>query len=156
MRVGRPLTPQTNTRYCVKEGTERPGTSPPLKEHRKGHFRLCGCELPAVRLGDNSSESGTGWPSFYQPIGGNVGKTEDRTTHAPHRGHCRRCGGHIGHVFATGPKRRIALQHRRVSGLSYTGGRTSATEPWVRLIPAMLPSQAIVPGHPTGPSIFKS
>lgn len=86
------------------EGTERPFTSPLLNEHRKGVFACAGCDLP-VFASETKFESGTGWPSFYQPIEGNVGKTEDRSYGMLRTEvHCRRCGGHLGHVFDDGPK----------------------------------------------------
>ena len=84
--------------------TERPYTSPLDKEKREGTFACAGCDLP-VFASETKFESGTGWPSFYQPIEGNVGKTEDRTYGMLRTEvHCRRCGGHLGHVFDDGPK----------------------------------------------------
>lgn len=97
------LTPQ-QYEILRNHGTERPGSSPLLKEHRKGTFACAGCDLPLF-ASDTKFESGTGWPSFYQPIEGNVGKTEDRTYGMLRTEvHCRRCGGHLGHVFDDGPK----------------------------------------------------
>jgi peptide-methionine (R)-S-oxide reductase len=87
------LTPQ-QYEILRKEGTERPGSSPLLKEHRKGVFACAGCDLPLFSS-ETKFESGTGWPSFYQPLENAVGKTEDRTLG---------CGGHLGHVFDDGPK----------------------------------------------------
>ncbi len=86
-----------------EEGTEAPGSSPLLKEHRKGQFVCAGCALP---LFDSKwkFESGTGWPSFYDVIPANVGRksdhalAEERTEY-----HCARCLGHQGHVFRDGP-----------------------------------------------------
>ena len=96
------LTPQ-QYEILRNHGTERPGSSPLLKEHRKGVFACAGCDLPLFSS-DTKFESGTGWPSFYQPIEGNVGKTEDRTYGMLRTEvHCRRCGGHLGHVFEDGP-----------------------------------------------------
>ena len=97
------LTPE---QYAVlrKHGTERPGSSPLLKEHRKGVFACAGCDLPLFSS-DTKFESGTGWPSFYQPLENALGKTEDRTFGMLRTEvHCRRCGGHLGHVFEDGPK----------------------------------------------------
>ena len=97
------LTPQ---QYDIlrKEGTERPGSSPLLKEHRKGTFACAGCDLPLFSS-ETKFESGTGWPSFYKPLENAVGTTEDRTLGmARTEVHCRRCGGHLGHVFDDGPK----------------------------------------------------
>ena len=96
----------TPAQYDVlrKHGTERPGSSPLLKEHRKGTFACAGCDLPLFSS-DTKFESGTGWPSFYQPLDNAVGKTEDRTFGMLRTEvHCRRCGGHLGHVFDDGPK----------------------------------------------------
>jgi len=87
-----------------KEGTEYPGTSPLLNEHRKGIFACAGCDLPLFSS-DTKFESGTGWPSFYQPLDNAVGTTSDRSFGMLRTEvHCRRCGGHLGHVFDDGPK----------------------------------------------------
>jgi peptide-methionine (R)-S-oxide reductase len=86
------------------EGTERPGSSPLNKEHRKGIFACAGCDLP-LYSSDTKFESGTGWPSFYQPLPDAIRTTEDRSLFmARTEVHCRRCGGHLGHVFDDGPK----------------------------------------------------
>ena len=86
-----------------KEGTEYPGTSPLLNEHRKGTFACAGCDLP-VYPSDTKFDSGTGWPSFWQEIANGIGKTEDRSLGMTRtEAHCRRCGGHLGHVFDDGP-----------------------------------------------------
>jgi peptide-methionine (R)-S-oxide reductase len=87
-----------------EEGTEPPWSSPLLKEHRKGTFACAGCDLP-LYASETKFESGTGWPSFYQPLENAVGKREDRTFGMTRIAiHCRRCGGHLGHVFDDGPK----------------------------------------------------
>lgn len=99
----RQLTP---SQYNVlrNHGTERPGTSPLNQEKRKGVFACAGCDLPLFSS-DTKYESGTGWPSFYQPLENAVGKTEDRSLGMLRTEvHCRRCGGHLGHVFDDGPK----------------------------------------------------
>jgi len=83
--------------------TERPGTSPLLNEHRKGIFSCAGCALP---LFDSKTkfDSGTGWPSFYQPLPKAVATKTDRTIGMERTEVlCRRCGGHLGHVFEDGP-----------------------------------------------------
>ena len=86
------------------QGTERPFTSPLLKEHRKGQFACAGCDLPLFSS-DTKFESGTGWPSFWQPLENAVGETKDRSLGMVRTEiHCRRCGGHLGHVFNDGPK----------------------------------------------------
>jgi peptide-methionine (R)-S-oxide reductase len=87
-----------------KEGTERAGTSPLTDEHRRGKFACAGCNL-ALFTSDTKFDSGTGWPSFYAPIA-NAVKTSVDTSFGTTRTevHCRRCGGHLGHVFEDGPK----------------------------------------------------
>jgi peptide-methionine (R)-S-oxide reductase len=87
-----------------EHGTERPYSSPLNKEHRKGTFACAGCALPLF-ASETKFDSGTGWPSFYQPLPGAVGTTEDRTYGMTRTEvHCHRCGGHLGHVFDDGPK----------------------------------------------------
>ncbi len=87
-----------------KEGTERPGSSPLNHEKRKGTFACAGCDLPLFSS-DTKFDSGTGWPSFYQPLPNAVGTTTDRTFFMMRTEvHCERCGGHLGHVFDDGPK----------------------------------------------------
>ena len=86
------------------EGTERPFTSPLNQEKRKGTFACAGCDLPLF-ASETKFESGTGWPSFYQPLPNAVGESSDRSLVIPRTEvHCRRCGGHLGHVFNDGPK----------------------------------------------------
>ncbi len=87
-----------------KHGTERPYSSPLLKENRKGIFACAGCDLPLFSS-DTKFDSGTGWPSFWQPLDNALGRTEDRSLGMKRiEVHCRRCGGHLGHVFDDGPK----------------------------------------------------
>ena len=87
-----------------KESTERPYTSKLLDEHRKGTFNCAGCDLAAFSS-DQKFDSGTGWPSFFDTLPNAVGKKEDNTLFAARTEvHCRRCGGHFGHVFDDGPK----------------------------------------------------
>ena len=84
-------------------GTERPFSSPLDHEKRKGTFACAGCDLP-VYSSDAKFDSGTGWPSFYQPLPDAVGTSEDRSFFMKRTEvHCRRCGGHLGHVFDDGP-----------------------------------------------------
>ncbi len=96
----------TPNQYAVlrESATERPFTSPLNNEHRKGVFRCAGCELDLF-ASTTKFESGTGWPSFWQPLPDAVG-TERDTTQGMIRtsAHCARCGGHLGHVFEDGPK----------------------------------------------------
>ena len=85
-------------------GTETPYTSPLLKEHRRGTFVCAGCALPLFSS-TTKFDSGTGWPSFYAPLPRAVAETRDSTLGMVRREvHCRRCGGHLGHVFDDGPK----------------------------------------------------
>ena len=88
-----------------EHGTERPFTSPLNVEHRDGKFvcASCGQELFSS---DAKFDSGTGWPSFFQPLNaGAVGETSDRSMFMTRTEvHCSRCGGHLGHVFPDGPR----------------------------------------------------
>jgi peptide-methionine (R)-S-oxide reductase len=87
-----------------KHGTERAGTSILDKEYGKGTFACAGCDLPLF-VSDTKFNSGTGWPSFYDPIANAIAVSVDRTLLMKRTEvHCRRCGGHLGHVFEDGPK----------------------------------------------------
>jgi peptide-methionine (R)-S-oxide reductase len=87
-----------------KHGTERAGTSPLNAEKRHGKFICAGCGQDLFGS-DTKFESGTGWPSFYQPLEGAVGTTEDRSLFMSRvEVHCGNCGGHLGHVFDDGPR----------------------------------------------------
>ena len=91
-------------RVLRKEGTETPYSSPLNKEHRAGTFLCAGCDNRLFSA-KTKFESGTGWPSFYAPLGGAVGTRTDRSLGiARTEVHCARCGGHLGHVFDDGPK----------------------------------------------------
>lgn len=91
-------------RVLRHEATERAGTSPLDKERRDGVFVCAGCELPLFRS-TWKFDSGTGWPSFWAPLKGAIGTATDRELGYPRTEvHCRRCGGHLGHVFDDGPK----------------------------------------------------
>jgi len=86
------------------EATERPGTSPLNNEHRRGTFVCKGCDLPLFRS-EWKFDSGTGWPSFYEVIGANVGTKTDNLIGFPRTEyHCARCLGHQGHLFNDGPR----------------------------------------------------
>ena len=97
------LTPEQY--YVLRDhGTERAGTSPLDHEKRKGTFHCAGCDLP-VYSSDAKFDSGTGWPSFWQPLPNAVGTSQDNTLFMTRiEVHCRRCGGHLGHVFDDGPR----------------------------------------------------
>ena len=87
-----------------QESTERPFTSKLLDEHRKGTFACAGCDLPAF-ASETKFDSGTGWPSFFDALPNAINKQEDNTLFASRTEvHCRRCGGHFGHVFDDGPQ----------------------------------------------------
>ncbi len=87
-----------------KQGTERPGSSPLDHERRTGAFACAGCDLPLFSSADKF-DSGTGWPSFTRPIAGAIATSEDRGWLGVRTEvHCRRCGGHLGHVFNDGPR----------------------------------------------------
>lgn len=86
------------------EATEPPFSSALNKEKRSGVYRCAGCRLPLF-ASETKFESGTGWPSFWQPIPEAVGTKVDFKLLVPRTEyHCRRCGGHQGHVFNDGPK----------------------------------------------------
>lgn len=91
-------------RVLRQHGTERAGTSPLNNEHREGTFYCAGCGEPLF----NSStkyDSGSGWPSFYQPMPGAVDTTVDNSHFMTRTEvHCAKCGGHLGHVFPDGPR----------------------------------------------------
>jgi peptide-methionine (R)-S-oxide reductase len=87
-----------------KEGTERPFSSPLNNEKRAGTFHCAGCDLPLFSS-KAKYESGTGWPSFWQPLPQAIGTKIDFKLIVPRTEyHCKRCGGHQGHVFDDGPK----------------------------------------------------
>ena len=97
------LTPE---QYQVlrQHGTERPGSCALLTEKRPGTFVCAGCGQP---LFDSSTKfnSGTGWPSFWAPLGDAVETHSDRSFFMTRTEvHCNRCGGHLGHVFDDGPQ----------------------------------------------------
>ncbi|OYW50647.1 MAG: peptide-methionine (R)-S-oxide reductase [Novosphingobium sp. 12-62-10] len=97
------LTPE---QYYIlrEEGTERPGTSPLLKEHRAGTF-VCAADGNKLFSSRTKFESGTGWPSFWQPLKGGVATSTDTSFGSVRTEvHCTQCGGHLGHVFDDGPQ----------------------------------------------------
>jgi peptide-methionine (R)-S-oxide reductase len=92
-------------RYHIlrEAGTERAFTSPLLKEHRRGTFACAGCALPLFSSAAKY-DSGTGWPSFKKTLPGAVAYRRDGSLGMSRtEEHCRRCGGHLGHVFDDGP-----------------------------------------------------
>jgi peptide-methionine (R)-S-oxide reductase len=91
--------------YVLREhGTERAGSSPLDKIYSPGAYNCAGCDLPLF-VSDTKFDSGTGWPSFHTPIENAVATTTDTAWGMTRTEvHCRRCGGHLGHVFPDGPK----------------------------------------------------
>ena len=111
------LTP-AQYRVLRSEGTEVCGTHPFNNEKRAGTFVCAGCNLPLF-VSDTKFESGTGWPSFWDPIPGTLEtKTDYHIGYARTEYHCARCGGHMGHVFEDGP---------RPTGLRYCNNGESLT-----------------------------
>ncbi|NBC11638.1 MAG: peptide-methionine (R)-S-oxide reductase MsrB [Planctomycetes bacterium] len=98
------LTPE-QFRILRKDGTETPFCGTLLDNKKQGVYACAGCGLPLF-TSESKFESGTGWPSFFQPIAAtNIAEIEDRS-HGMVRTEieCARCGGHLGHVFPDGPK----------------------------------------------------
>lgn len=99
----RRLLPPDRYNILRQEGTERPFTSPLLKEKRKGVF-ACAADGSALFASSTKYESGTGWPSFWKPLPKAVGTSTDRSLGTTRTEvHCSQCGGHLGHVFDDGP-----------------------------------------------------
>lgn len=97
------LTPE-QFRVLRKHGTERAGTSPLDKNYDEGTYLCAGCGQPLFPS-DTKFNSGTGWPSFYEPLEDAVETRVDRSLFMTRTEvHCSRCGGHLGHVFNDGPK----------------------------------------------------
>ena len=92
----------SSARCCA--GTAPSGGRSPLdKLYAPGTYLCAGCDLP-VFASATKFDSGTGWPSFWAPIEGGIGTSEDRSWLMTRTEvHCRRCGGHLGHVFPDGP-----------------------------------------------------
>ena len=119
----------TPAQYDVlrKQGTERPFSSPLDHEKRQGTFACAGCDLPLFSS-DTKFDSGTGWPSFFQPLPDAVGTTQDRSFFMKRTEvHCRRCGGHLGHVFDDGPKPTGLRYCMNGVALKFTPGPVGAT-----------------------------
>jgi peptide-methionine (R)-S-oxide reductase len=96
----------TKEQYCIlyDKGTEAPFTGKYWDNHEPGVYKCAGCGQPLFKS-DTKYDSGTGWPSFFEPIPGAISGVEDKSygmvrTEVV----CNRCGGHIGHVFDDGPK----------------------------------------------------
>jgi peptide-methionine (R)-S-oxide reductase len=96
----------TPNQYAVlrQAATERPYSSPLNNEHRAGIFSCAGCALPLFSSA-TKFDSHTGWPSFYAPLPNAVATSDDNSLMMERTEvHCRRCGGHLGHVFDDGPR----------------------------------------------------
>jgi peptide-methionine (R)-S-oxide reductase len=99
----RPLLRPEQFHILFEAGTERAGSSPLNQEKRPGTFLCAACFLPLFSS-KTKYDSGTGWPSFWQPLPGSIGTRPDHTLWVERTEyHCRRCGGHQGHVFEDGP-----------------------------------------------------
>ncbi len=91
-------------RVLFEEGTEAPGSSPLNHEKAAGTFVCAACQQPLFDSA-HKYDSGTGWPSFWDPMPGAIGTSTDYKLIYPRTEyHCTRCGGHQGHVFGDGPK----------------------------------------------------
>ncbi len=100
----RRLLPGSSYDVLRHEGTEAAFSSPLNDEHRSGTFACAGCDL-ALYSSKTKFDSGTGWPSFYQPLPNAIGTKRDTAMFmARTEVHCRRCESHLGHVFDDGPK----------------------------------------------------
>lgn len=97
------LTPQ-QYKVLRQHGTEPAGSSPLNIEKRDGVFSCAGCGQPLFTA-ETKFESGTGWPSFFEPLENSVETTTDQTFGMTRvEVHCKKCGGHLGHVFPDGPR----------------------------------------------------
>ena len=97
------LTPE-QFKVLRKHGTERPFSSPLEKEKRDGIFHCAGCTTPLF-ASKTKFDSGTGWPSFFEPLAKAVGLSEDNSFFSKRTEvHCATCGGNLGHVFDDGPQ----------------------------------------------------
>jgi peptide-methionine (R)-S-oxide reductase len=87
-----------------QHGTEKPFSSPLYQEQRTGEYLCAGCQLPLFASA-TKFDSHTGWPSFWQPLTNAIATSQDFRLLIPRTEyHCRRCGGHQGHVFNDGPR----------------------------------------------------
>ncbi|MFI8479539.1 peptide-methionine (R)-S-oxide reductase MsrB [Pseudomonas sp. NPDC078700] len=102
----RKILPEDAYAVLFEESTERPNSSPLNHQEADGTYICAACNLPLF-LSENKFDSGTGWPSFTQPIAGHTGSKRDFKLIWPRTEyHCIRCGGHQGHLFDDGPQPR--------------------------------------------------
>ncbi len=112
------LLPEDVYQVLRHEDTEPAGSSPLNNEKRKGTFHCAGCDLP-LYSSEAKYDSGTGWPSFWESLPDAIGTREDSSFFMKRTEcHCRRCGGHLGHIFDDGPKP-TGLRHC-INGLALT------------------------------------
>ena len=111
-----------------QHGTEMRGTSPLNKEKRSGTFTCAACDTPLFSS-ETKYDSGTGWPSFFAPLPGGTATTTDRS-HLMTRVevHCRRCGGHLGHVFEDGPAPTGLRYCMNGNSMTFTEKKSGGTE----------------------------
>ena len=98
------LTPE-QFHVAREKGTERAFTGAYWDNHKDGVYRCVGCGEPLFSS-DTKFDSGTGWPSFTEPMPGDNVEMEEDTSHGMRRieVHCKKCGTHLGHVFPDGPR----------------------------------------------------
>ena len=107
------------------EATEYPFTSPLNNEHRAGIFSCAGCALQ-LYSSKTKFDSGTGWPSFWQPLPRAIATRSDRSLLFERvEVHCRRCGGHLGHVFDDGPEPTGKRYCMNGVAMAFTPGKTA-------------------------------
>jgi peptide-methionine (R)-S-oxide reductase len=98
------LTPE-QYRVCRRQGTE-PAFSGAYYDNKEAGAYLCAACGAELFSSEHKFDSGTGWPSFWQPANGDMVEAQSDTSHGMVRTevHCSRCGSHLGHVFPDGPK----------------------------------------------------